>query len=152
MKSIDDLLREQRFFAELDAPHQALVAGCASNCHFGPGAYICRENDPADAFYVIRHGHVALEIASPGRAPLVIATLGSGDIVGASWLVPPYRWRFDARAVEDTRAARIDAACLRAKIEADHDFGYAMMTCFVPLLVDRLQATRLQLLDVYGAR
>lgn len=76
--------------------------------------------------------------------------MGVGDFVGASWLIPPYRWAFDARAVELTRATSIDAACLRGKCEADHDLGYEMMKRFLPPLVKRLHATRLQLLDVYG--
>ncbi len=150
MRTIEDILREQRFFAELDASHQALIAGCASNRACDAGAYLFREGGDADAFFVIRHGHVALDIAVPGREPLVIATLGPGDVVGASWLIAPYRWRFGARAIEPARLVQIDARCLRAKLDADHDFGYAMMSRFVPLLAERLQATRLQLLDVYG--
>lgn len=100
----------------------------------------------------IRHGKVALEIVAPGQAPIVVATLGAGEIVGASWLVPPYRWNFDARAVELTRAIGMDARCLRDKCEADHDLGYALMKRFLPIFVKRLDATRLQLLDVYGKR
>ncbi len=76
--------------------------------------------------------------------------MGVGEFVGASWLIPPYRWTFDARAVELTRAIGIDAACLRGKCEADHDLGYEMMKRFLPALVKRLHATRLQILDVYG--
>ena len=86
-----------------------------------------------------------------GRAtPIVFETLQDGDIVGASWLVPPYRWMFDARAVGLTRAIGMDAACLRGKCEADHHLGYEMMKRFLPILVGRLHATRLQILDVYG--
>ena len=95
---------------------------------------------------------MALELVEPGRPPVVFATLGEGEIVGASWLLPPYRWRFAARAVELTRAIGIDAACLRGKCEADHHLGYEMMKRFLPILVERLQATRLQILDVYGKR
>jgi CRP/FNR family cyclic AMP-dependent transcriptional regulator len=82
----------------------------------------------------------------------VVSTLSAGEIVGASWLVPPYRWTFDARAVELTRAIGMDAQCLRGKCEADHDLGYALMKRFLPIFVKRLEATRLQLLDVYGKR
>ena len=111
-----------------------------------------REGDPANQFFLIRHGQVALEIGVPGQTPIVFATIGAGEIVGASWLVPPYRWMFDARAVLLTRAIGIDAACLRGKCEADHDLGYDMMKRFLPILVQRLHATRLQILDVYGKR
>jgi hypothetical protein len=93
---------------------------------------------------------VALELAAPGRGALTFLTLNEGDIVGVSWLVPPYRWTDDARALGLVRAISIDAACLRRKCEADHDLGYEMMKRFVPVLVERLEATRLQILDVYG--
>jgi CRP-like cAMP-binding protein len=152
MKAIEELLREQPIFADLDPEHRALIAGCTRNHHVDAQAFLFRENDSADMFYLLRHGHVALQVTAPGRAPLVLATLGPGDIVGASWLVPPYRWNADARAVEATRALAVDAACLRAKCAADPGFGFALMQRFVPLLVQRLHATRMQLLDVYGQR
>jgi len=93
---------------------------------------------------------VALEIHVPGRDPVTFQTVGEGEIVGVSWLVPPYRWSYDARAIAPVRAIRLDANCLRAKCEADHDLGYEMMKRFAPVLIERLHATRLQLLDVYG--
>jgi CRP-like cAMP-binding protein len=129
-----------------------LVAGCARNHRFDAGAYLFREGEAANEFFLIRHGRVALEIVAPGQAPIVFATLGEGEIVGASWLVPPYRWTFDARAVELVRAIGIDAACLRTKCEADHHLGYEMMKRFLPVFVKRLHATQLQILDVYGKR
>ena len=78
-------------------------------------------------------------------------TVGEGEIVGVSWLIPPYRWTYDAKALDLVRAIGMDATCLRQKSEDDHDLGYEMMKRFVPVLVERLQTTRLQILDVYGA-
>jgi len=152
MPDIEHVLKEHPFFAGLAPAQSKLIAGCARNHLFGAGQYLFHEGEPANEFFVIRHGHVALEIVAPGQAPLVFATLGQGEIVGASWLVPPYRWTFDARAVELTRAIGIDAACLRGKCEADHDLGYEMMKRFLSVLVQRLHATRLQILDIYGKR
>jgi CRP-like cAMP-binding protein len=117
---------------------------------FEPDKYLFHEGEPANEFFLIRHGTVALEILPPGQPPATILTLREGDIVGASWLVPPYRWNFDARATEQVRALGIDAQCLRAKCEADHHLGYEMMKRFLPTLIKRLHATRLQILDVYG--
>ena len=77
--------------------------------------------------------------------------MGPGEVVGASWLVAPYRTMFDARASTLVRAIGIDAACLRGKCDDDHDLGYEMMKRFIPILANRLQATRLQILDVYGS-
>lgn len=152
MPDIEHVLKEHPFFAGLPSAQAKLIAGCARYCLFGAGQYLFHEGEPANEFFVIRHGHVALEIVAPGQAPLVFATLGQGEIVGASWLVPPYRWTFDARAVELTRVIGIDAACLRGKCEADHDLGYAMMKRFLSVLAQRLHATRLQILDIYGKR
>ncbi|MGO9674341.1 MAG: cyclic nucleotide-binding domain-containing protein [Methylocella sp.] len=152
VEDIEHIVKEHPFFAGLAPEHGQLVAGCARNHRFDAGQYLFREGDLANEFFLVRHGKVALEIGSPGHAPIVFATLGEGEIVGASWLVPPYCWMFDARAVTLTRAIGIDAACLREKCEADHDLGYEMMKRFLPILVKRLHATRLQILDVYGKR
>jgi CRP-like cAMP-binding protein len=152
VENIDEILKAHPLFATAAADHLQLVAGCARNHRFLAGEYLVREGEAADEFFLLRHGKVALEIDVPGRQPMVFATVHEGEFVGASWLVPPYRWRFDARAVDLTRAIGIDAACLRDKCEADHDLGYAMMKLFLPELVKRLNATRLQILDIYGSR
>ncbi len=152
MEGLERILREQSFFAGFTAEQISLVTGCARNHRFDAGRYLFREGEAANEFFLIRHGRVSLEIAAPGQSPIVFTTLGEGEIVGASWLVPPYRWNFDARAIDLTRAIGIDAACLRGKCEADHHLGYEMMKRFVPILLQRLHATRLQILDVYGKR
>jgi CRP/FNR family transcriptional regulator, cyclic AMP receptor protein len=150
MKGIDEILGEHPFFAGLTPERRQLIAGCARNQRFDAGTYLLREGEAASEFFLIRHGRVALQIAAPGREPVTIATLDPGQIVGASWLVPPYRWTIDARALELTRVIAIDAACLRGKCEEDHHLGYDMMKRFLPILIDRLHAARLQILDVYG--
>jgi CRP/FNR family cyclic AMP-dependent transcriptional regulator len=150
MRSIDQLVAELPTFAGLEPERLELIAGCGANRVFEAGEHLAREGDPADAFFVIRHGRVALEVAAPGRGALMIATLGEGAVVGWSWLFPPYRWSFDARALEATRTVVFDGACLRGKCEADKTLGYELMQRFAAVMLDRLQATRLQLLDVYG--
>ena len=105
---------------------------------------------PADQFFLIRHGRVAFEVTVPGRGAMRFLTIDPGEIAGISWLVPPYRWNYDAKALELTRAIALDAKCLRGKCEEDHHLGYELMKRFVPELVRRLHTTRLQLLDVYG--
>lgn len=152
MRGLETIVLAHPFFAGFEAELGELVSGCARNLRFEPGQYLFREGDDANEFYLIRHGTVALEILPPGQPPVVFATEGQGDIVGTSWLVPPYRWRFDARAVELTRAIGIDAQCLRNKCEADHHLGYELMKRFLPAIVQQLDEARLQLLDVYGTR
>jgi CRP/FNR family cyclic AMP-dependent transcriptional regulator len=152
MKGLETIVMAHPFFAGFEAELGEVVSGCARNLRFEPGQYLFREGDDANEFYLIRHGTVALEILPPGQTPVVFATERQGDIVGTSWLVPPYRWRFDARAMELTRAIGINAQCLRNKCEADHDLGYELMKRFLPVVVQRLDEARLQLLDVYGTR
>lgn len=162
-QTLEPLLRGHKFFAGLDPAHLALLAGCASNEVFPAGSFLFREGEPAQTFYLIREGKVALEIAAPGRGgrtgvgasgasagALVIQTLGDGDVAGFSWLIEPHRWEFDGRAVERVRAVRMDGTCLRGKCEDDPRLGYELMRRFAGLTASRLQATRLQLLDVYG--
>jgi CRP/FNR family transcriptional regulator, cyclic AMP receptor protein len=148
---LERIVREHPFFTGLEEGFCTLVCGCAKNVRFEAGQYLFHEGESADEFYLIRHGRVALELHAPGRGRVTFQTLGEGEIVGVSWLIPPYRWTFDARALALVRAIGIDAACLRQKCEADHDLGYDMMKRFMPVLIERLQATRLQILDVYGS-
>lgn len=150
MATLEELLHDHPLFAGAPAELMQLVAGCARNRIFHAGEYLFREGDPANEVFLIREGRVALEINAPGRVAVVIETLTAGEFAGASWLIPPYLWVFDARAIELTRTTGIDAACLRGKCDADHDLGYEMMKRFLPAVVKRLHATRLQILDVYG--
>lgn len=148
MKDMAALLRDQPFVAGLDGDTLALIAGCAENMVFAPDAYLFREGDRADRFFLLREGQVALEAFVPGRGPLTVQTLAPGEMVGASWLIPPHLYAFDARATRPTRAVAFDARCLRDKCEADPRVGYEMMKRFIPPLVKRLQAARLQALDL----
>lgn len=150
MEGIERIVREHPFFARLQDAFLSLVCACAKNVRFEAGQYLFHEGEPADWFYLLRHGRVALQVTVPGRGALSFQTMEEGEIVGLSWLIPPYRWTYDAKAIELTRAIAMDASCLRQKCEADHDLGYEMMKRFMPVLVQRLQATRLQILDVYG--
>jgi CRP/FNR family transcriptional regulator, cyclic AMP receptor protein len=150
MRSIAELTAASPVFAGLPARQLELIAGCGTNARFAAGDPLFRAGEQADRFLLIRHGSVALELAPPQDEPITIGTLHDGDVVGWSWLFEPHRWVFDAHAVEDTAAIAFDGACLRGKCDADHELGYQLMRRFAAVLVDRLQATRLQLLDVYG--
>jgi CRP-like cAMP-binding protein len=147
MKEIEDLLRQHPFAQGLEEGIIVLIAGCARNVVFQANEYVFREGGAADHFYLIRHGAVALETFAPGRGPFTFLTVKNGEILGADWLVPPYRSSFDARAVELTRAIAFDGKCLRDKCELDHHVGYEMMKRFIPPLVQRLRMARLQSLE-----
>jgi len=149
-QTIDQLLVEVPAFEGLDPEYLELIAGCGVNRVVEAGTYLWREGEPADDFFVVRRGRIALEVFSPARGQVVIGTHGPGELVGWSWLFPPYRWQFDGRAAETTHAIVFDGACLRGKCDADQTLGYELMQRFAARMLARLQATRLQLLDVYG--
>ena len=125
MQTIEELLSSQPFFAGLDADAMRLIAGCASNVHFAAGETIFGEGEEASHFYMLRHGRVALEVHSPARGPLVIDSMDQGEVLGWSWLVPPYRYFCGARAVTPVSATVLDGACLRGKCEANPELGSA---------------------------
>ncbi|ORB86134.1 Crp/Fnr family transcriptional regulator [Mycobacterium kansasii] len=149
MQTLERVLAGHRFFSGMDPRHLRLAVGCAANVRFNAGELICREGEQADQFYLIRAGKIALETSAPGHGSLVVQTLGDGDILGWSWLVPPYHWRFDARAAEMTRAIGFDGKCLRQKCEEDHELGYELQKRVIAVLGQYLDATRFRLLDIY---
>lgn len=151
MKEMTDLLHQHPFVQGLDDAVIDFIAGCARNVLFQANQMILKQGESADWFYLVRRGAVALEMYAPGKGPITFLTVRDGEILGSTWLLPPYRWNYDARAVEVTRAIAFDAECLRGKCEADHHVGYEMMKRFLPPLIERLQAARMQSLDLYSA-
>ncbi len=150
MQSLEPILERHPFFAGFEERYLQLLAGCASNVRFNAGDYILREGEHANRFFLIRAGSVRLEVFAREQEPIVVQTFGEGDVFGWSWLVPPYRWNLDARAVELTRALALDGECLRAKCEEDHNLGYAFHQRFASIMAEQLRATQFQLLDVFG--
>ena len=150
METLERFLVEHPFFAGMDTDHIHLLVGCASNVRFDAGSFIFRQGEEARNFYLIRQGKAALEVAPPNRPPVMIQTVDSGDVLGWSWLVPPHRWRFDGRALELTRALALDGECLRKKCEQDYRLGYELLRRFSSIIAERLEASCLQLMDVYA--
>ncbi len=150
IREMADILAAEPLFAGLDRSVIDLLAGCAQNVHLPAGAYLAHCDDPADAFFLLRAGDVAVELGMPGRDRLTVQTLHPGQVVGASWILPPHCWRFDARAASEVRATKVNTACLREKCEADPSVGYEVMKRFLPIIAERLQSTRLRLLDLYA--
>jgi CRP/FNR family transcriptional regulator, cyclic AMP receptor protein len=148
--SFEKVLAEHPFFKDLSSPHLDTVVGCVANVVFQPGEFIFREGQPADLFFVVREGKVAVEVFVPNKGPVTIETIEGGEMLGWSWLFPPYKARFDARALNAVRALSLDGACLRTKCEKDPALGYELLKRFAELVVSRLEATRMQLLDLYG--
>lgn len=144
------LVQDHPFMKGMSVKSLELVVGCASNVAFSPNRLLCTEGESADTFYLLRRGRVSINVHAPGRGSIVIETVGPGDVVGWSWLVPPYRWTFDARAMDEVGCIAIDGACLRAKALTDPSLGFELLSRISSTLLTRLQATRMRLLDLYG--
>lgn len=151
IETLEPIIREHPFFKGIDDRYIKFIVGCAKNKRYDGGDVIAREGEPADRFYLIREGLVSVELMIPNRGFTTLQTIGDGDILGWSWLLPPYRWRFGSRTVRPTRAVEFDGKCLRKKCEDDHDLGYELLKRFASVTAERLEATRLQLMDLYGA-
>jgi CRP-like cAMP-binding protein len=148
-ESLAPILAEHPLLSGLERSYLELIVGCASNVRFNPGEFIFRAGQQANELYFVRNGRVSVETFSPQRGAITIETIGDGDLLGWSWLLPPFEWHFDARALTLIRAIVVDARCLRAKCESDTRFGYEMLKRVSQIIELRLEATRLQLLDLY---
>lgn len=136
-------------FEGLDEEYMHLLVRSAREETYEPRELIVREGDEADAFFLVLEGSVAIEIFANERGPVTIDTLAAGEVLGWSWLVPPHRWHFDAQALAPTRVISFNAEMVRSSFDSYPQFGYIMMKRFIPIIVQRLQATRIQLLDLY---
>jgi CRP/FNR family cyclic AMP-dependent transcriptional regulator len=152
IKKIADLLKEHPFFQELSPEQLEFIAGCGKNVVFKEQETIAKPGDAADLFYLITHGEAALILDRAPSKPFIFQTLGRQEILGLSWLIPPYRWTVRAQAVETLRAIAFDGACIRKKCESDHDLGFKLMKRLAELFAHREQATWLHLHDIYGSR
>jgi CRP/FNR family transcriptional regulator, cyclic AMP receptor protein len=140
------------FLRGMKAEHLKVLAECALPAEFKEGELIFREGDPANRFYLVQEGRVALRARVEERSPVQIQVIGAGDVLGWSWLFPPYYWHFDARALEPVKAIFFYGTWLREYSEQDHDLGYELMKRMAEVVIRRLQATRQQLLDARRSR
>jgi len=148
-RELRPMLAEIAFLRGIGDRQLDVLATMAHATSLATGTMLGREGETAEAFYLIQSGRVALEIHTPDRGAVRIQTVGPGEPVGWSWLVPPHRWQFDARAVDAVQAIAIDGAALRERCEQDHELGYQLLKRLVTVVASRLAATRLQLLDIY---
>ena len=144
-KALGETIAQHRIFKDLEPRYLALLTEVAMFKEFAAGEVIFREGDPANRFYLILDGEVALESAKRDRPAVVLQTIGRDDVLGWSWLFPPYYWHFDARATVPTKAIFFYGTWLRENCERDHDFGYEMMKRMSAIIIERLQATRKKL-------
>jgi CRP-like cAMP-binding protein len=149
-ETIHEVLSAHRFIAGLPEGTIELVAACARPETFEAGRLLLREGDVADTLHLIHRGRVSIEIHGPGHGRHIIDTVGPGHTVGLSWAAPPFRCQFDARAPEPVAAVAVYSECLRARLGKNPAVGYALLERLVSVLIGRLQAARVRLLDLYG--
>jgi CRP/FNR family cyclic AMP-dependent transcriptional regulator len=138
------------FLAGMDRKQLALLIDCAIPVHFEKGQAILREGELANRFYLIESGKVILESGKGFGEPIVIETIGPGDLLGWSWMFPPYIWHFTARAVEPTEAIFFYGTILREYCERDHSLGYELFKRMSPIMLRRLQAAREKVLSLHA--
>lgn len=139
------------FLHDLKPRSLSAIATYSNHVVLGAGERVFDVDGPADRFWLLLDGRVNLDLHSPGRGDLLVETIGPGDILGWSWLFPPYRWQFGAVAVEDSRAIVVEAKSLRLLCSLDNTLGMAMYERFAKVAIHRLQTTRMRLLDIYAA-
>jgi CRP/FNR family cyclic AMP-dependent transcriptional regulator len=128
------------------------LAALAHVAEFRAGAWIAQNGHPVDSFHLLTEGRCAVEVTAAGRAPLVIATVHAGEVLGWSWMVPPHSWHFDVLALDPTRTIAIDGTALRMACNNDHELGYEITRRLAGVIAGRLDATRMQLMDMYGTQ
>ena len=138
------------FLRGLNHTQMALLADCVLTSRFKAGETIFREGEPANRFYLIEKGKVVLESGAEYGEPVVIQTIGPGDLLGWSWMMPPYVWHFTARAVESTEAIHFVGSILRQYCEKDHSLGFELHKRMSAVMMKRLQAARKKMLSIHA--
>ncbi len=150
MQSVVPLLRQSKFFADLDTEHLATLAACATHASYAVGNLLCRSGEDADSFWLLLSGRVAVGLFVPGRGKIFMSVVAEGEVAGFSWMIPESQARFDIMAITPVTTLRFDGRTLRERCRTDAAFGYAIVSRFTRVVLDRLDAMSMQLLDVYG--
>lgn len=148
MNALNESIRNYAFFDGMHPEHLALLSEGARTCQYKAGELLFRQGDPASELYLIESGRIVLEAQGALHGTPPLQSLGAGEVVGWSWLFPPFVWHFQARAAEPTKTIVLNGAHLLVSAELDHDFGYELMKRVAQVVIRRLQAARKQLLAV----
>jgi CRP/FNR family cyclic AMP-dependent transcriptional regulator len=150
MPLTDDYLSTHAFFSGLSEDYIELLSEFATQKHVAKGNVLFQQGTPADKFYLVREGKVSVQVPALVGPVLELQILGENQMLGWSWLIPPYRWNFLARAVEDTEVIEFDGVAILAKCERDPQFGYELFKRFTALMSDRLNAARQTMMDQWN--
>ena len=151
MKRIESELHSHLFVRGMDQKYVNRLAECGATIEIPGGVYVFRQGQPAEEFYLILDGWIDVELFSASGGPVLLQKLGPGSVLGWSWLVAPYRWRFDARSVGPVRAIKIDAIRTREMMETDEKLGYELQKRFLQIIGERLESERMKLIELYAS-
>lgn len=140
------------FLAGMSRTQLAQLSNCAIRVHFETGQTVLREGDLANRFYLVESGEVVLESGERSGDPLIIETIGAGDLLGWSWMFSPYVWNFTARATKPTEAIFFYGTILREYCEREPSLGYELFKRMAPVMLRRLQAARQKMLSIQSGR
>jgi len=146
-QSTEDYLSTHTFFSGLDDSYRKFLSNSATELQINKGGVLFKQGDRADKFYLLRKGQVSVQVPALMGPSLEIQTLGEDQVLGWSWLIPPYRWIFLARAEEDSELLEFDGGAILARCEEDPKFGYELFKCFAALMSERLGAARQKMMD-----
>ena len=147
MDTLESIIAAHPFLHGLGPEQVKSLSEFAMLSEFAANDVIFRQGDPANRFYLILHGTVALEARGKDGATTLLQHIGAGDVLGWSWLFPPYYWNFDARAEEPIKAVFFYGTRLREHCEVDHDLGYELMKRMAEVVIARLQSARKRLVQ-----
>jgi len=149
-QSIEEFLSAHAFFSKMDASFLKFLADSVTELQVKQGGVLFKHGNRADKFYLLRNGQVSIQVPAVMGPTLEIQTLGENQILGWSWLIPPYRWSFQARALEDSDLLEFDGSAILARCEEDPKFGYDLFKRFAALMSERLDAARQKMMDEWN--
>ena len=149
-QSIEDYLPTHAFFSGLDDSFMKFLSDSATQLRVKKGAVLFQQGERADKFYLLRNGQMSVQVPALMGPTLEIQTLGEDQMLGWSWLIPPYRWNFQARALEDSDLLEFDGSAILARCEEDPKFGYELLKRFATLMSERLDAARQKMMDEWN--
>ena len=149
-QSTEDYLSTHSFFSGLNDNFMKFLSNTATELQIKKGDVLFQQGENADKFFLLRKGQVSIQVPALEGPVLDIQTLGENEILGWSWLIPPYRWSFLARAVEDSDLLEFDGSAILARCEEDSEFGYELFKRFASLMSERLSAARQQMMDQWN--
>ena len=149
-EAVEGYLSSHKFFSGLDDDHRNFLLNSVAELQVKDGEVLFQQGKPAAKFYLLRDGKISIQVPALMGPTLEIQTLGQDQILGWSWLIAPYRWHFQARAMEDSSLLEFDGSAILAHCEEDPGFGYELLKRFAALMSERLDAARQNMMDQWN--